>query len=498
MYSENKEEINEKAISLLKRNESEKVAIYELGNKIKLAIIYFCEFETIEKNNNTIIIRDHLHTLLIVEIVADKLVIKPDPLGIYTKLHYYVDDNKLVVASEIKPIVAQIGFNKLTINNQAVESFFNKQHIPITTTPFNEIKTTIIFEYLIYDCSKKQLLSISDDSNELSLNKKQLFKTITDILKKYTEIDYKNKMVWLSGGLDSRVLTELLKFQQPLIINFGAKSCQDHIFAKKYLRKNTLPFEHIIITPEMLVKNVERHSKISEGFSDHLNAHISGTLSKYCQQPTLIYDGFAGDVILGGNQYPYVQKNKTGELSYHNLHVRNITRSGSYSIGSDFGKVLLPFYDYKLFYLMLSVPLELRKDHEFYKNFLQKQYPQLLKIPSTSLRTKKKKKKINSLFEKLKIKSLATLEFLFKTPIAKEDHYVNPAKWLRENKQYYNFVSNLTIQGVARGVITYNSLELLFKDHLNYKKDHSRLLVKLADFELFNKLYLDGGIIKNA
>jgi hypothetical protein len=114
----------------------------------------------------------------------------------------------------------------------------------------------------------------------------------------------KNLCVFLSGGLDSRVLTYILsrKVRDLKALIYGTKKCDEILLAHRVARK--LEVKHVIkiIDLNQLANNVYNFIRITDGFSTLNASHtIYGMKMLLETNCHICSDGFALDLTLGGS-----------------------------------------------------------------------------------------------------------------------------------------------------------------------------------------------------
>ena len=184
-------------------NFKNKESIIELYKKYGESFIYqlkgYYAFALFDKNNN-------------------KLILGRDPLG--TKpLYYYIDGNTIVFASELKSIIKYPKFIK-SINNNVLSLYFRYSYI---NEPFTIFENTFKLEhghFLVIKNGKfinKSYWNCIDNYNN---NSKKYIKDFNNAKNKLEDIlvqnlesmikDNKKIGVYLSGGVDSSLVTSLL------------------------------------------------------------------------------------------------------------------------------------------------------------------------------------------------------------------------------------------------------------------------------------------------
>jgi len=567
------------SVSLLIRNKREKVQHYSFG-KLNLEIIHH-QNETFILNhfNKSVdlifpnqINEVHLYgKCLSKEIYSPEeikelnaLIIKfnneeetlsifSDYFGIKT-LYYSHINGEIVFSSEIKAILMYYGKDLFSVNEQSVIEYILFQFQWGEDTLLNEIKileprTSLQFKYRANTLKLDKYTQLPSVRKLENIDK--VCTNINDLFEKRMNKckNSSTNIIWLSGGLDSRIiLANLVKSRQDTgrIINFGYEYNSDYKLALPIINHYSLEdnFIHYLITPEIILENTIKHLWITEGYSGHLNSHLRYGLEKATNDEDsnyAIFDGYNGDVILGGSFAKKCMSDLFGSLQfdkkfllrvlkpdfrkkllkYNRIHFESVLaynytdeenlcrkyeyvlydtylrrkiRAGGPKLGEEYGIVHIPFTDREFFDSCLAVPIEKRMNHGIYKLIIKKYYPHLEKYPSTSLDIKSKKKnKIQRAIGKYKLLFLRALERLLKINLLKIDTYVNPNEWLRKNKSYREMIFSVLIDDKTekRGIIDVNTLKSMCKEHMKRKHNYGYLFAMLFDFEMTMRLFTD-------
>lgn len=226
----------------------------------------------------------------------NKLILGRDPLG--TKpLYYYIDGNTIVFASELKSIIKYPKFIK-NINNNALSLYFRYSYINEPDTIFENTFKLEHGHFLVFNSGNiinKTYWNCIDSYNSNSRKCIKDFniakKTVEDMLVHNLEsmiMDNKKAGIYLSGGIDSSLVTSLLckklkiKNIDTFSIGFYEKERNEAEKSKriaKYLRTNH--HEHYINEKDILetIKKVPLY--YDEPFADA------------SQIPTIILNEFA-------------------------------------------------------------------------------------------------------------------------------------------------------------------------------------------------------------
>jgi len=169
-----------------------------------------------------------------------KLFLVRDRLGI-RPLHYSLDGKKLIFASEAKAILKYSLLNK-AVNYQAVDDFLTFRYIPGDVTFFENIKVLEPAHILVYHEGNIEIkrywdINMEEDFSSSSGDYEEKFSSLMDASVKRCLISDVPLGVYLSGGLDSSVISGLVKknYNHDLVVfSHGYDGEKDEL---KYARK---------------------------------------------------------------------------------------------------------------------------------------------------------------------------------------------------------------------------------------------------------------------
>jgi asparagine synthase (glutamine-hydrolysing) len=176
-------------------------------------------------------------------LIRDRFGIKP--------LYYLIDDEQLVVASELKPIVAS--GTKLTLNRAAFIDYFVYRYIPSPYSIWNEVSKLEPAHYLKVDLTDLSAIKVQYWHLEEGSRKNQQAKIETLLSASVHTHLHADVTVgaFLSGGYDSSALVALAKQQNKEIPTFsigfeGWQKSEDH-FAKIVADHLQLKNESVVV-----------------------------------------------------------------------------------------------------------------------------------------------------------------------------------------------------------------------------------------------------------
>ena len=243
-----------------------------------------------------------------------KLLLVRDRLGV-KPLFYYIDQNHLVFASEIKSILKFPGVDR-QLNWQAISDFLSMNYVSPPQTPFLKIKALQPGHCLAYQDGRSSLFQYWDvhfNSKEIG-NEQEHVETIEHKLK----CCVKRRLIadvplgaFLSGGLDS---SSVVYFMREFLtgtlmtfnVSFSERSYDETEFARLLARKlNTTHFE-VCCGPHDLKRHFDDlvlHSDNLSADNSNLAVYLVAKLARRHVKVVLTGDG--GDETFGG--YPTYQ-----------------------------------------------------------------------------------------------------------------------------------------------------------------------------------------------
>jgi asparagine synthase (glutamine-hydrolysing) len=235
-------------------------------------------------------------------LTRDRFGIKP--------LYYCFDNEQFIFASEIKAI--QCHTINLSIDKHALNHYFYQKYIGQGRTIFNEIKKLEESHYILFDIIDKQLKinkyynleeEIERVSNFSEKEKKyRISELIPDAVEKRLISDVPVGS-FLSGGLDSSLISSIIAQKHPqfdvFTIGFTEKSFNELHFAKQ-VAENIGVYHHyqtLTIDEDLIFEVI---GKIDEPFGDS-SIIPTNLLSKITREKvTVSLSGDAGDELFGG------------------------------------------------------------------------------------------------------------------------------------------------------------------------------------------------------
>lgn len=239
-----------------------------------------------------------------------KLVLVRDRLGV-KPLFYYVDDQKLLFASEIKAILQYPQVNT-ELDHSAIYDYFSLNYVPSPKTPFTHIRSVLPGHKLSVRHGLVETEAYWDlhfrDADQ-TLSEAQYTEAIVDL----TRDSVRQRLIsdvplgsFLSGGIDSSAVVYLMKQSghEPLKtfnVRFAESSYDESPYARLASRYVGTAHHEITCTPQDfrdLTETIAWHA-------DNLTADLSMVpmylVSKLArEQVTVVLSGDGGDDLFGG------------------------------------------------------------------------------------------------------------------------------------------------------------------------------------------------------
>lgn len=491
--------------------------------------------------------------LLIYNIPEKKVVIANDRFGF--RVHYYsIFNGKLIISPEIKTILKVPSLLKL-LNEEAIAEYFAFGECWGDKTLFQDIEILppasiltfsrlgVVVEQYWHPVYKPD--NIKKESEFID----ELIRMLNHSINIRMEEDHRYGIT-LSGGLDSRTVVAAIspeKQKDIIACTFGSTICDEMVIAKKVVKKAGIG-EHLIFTTSssIIIENAREEVRRTEG-RGYIGVSFSyPAMKKFSQKIDVIFDGSALDLTLGGSyltrSFFHCKDFKCAEhiLSKRRIFtdseleclfqsqfyekVRNIPKSsfreqiariksnhpaniadefslithvaamhiGDISVRSQV-EVSHPTLDNDFIDLILTIPAELRLNHNIYRKFLKRFSPALAGIPYQNtminagaplfLWTMGKQYQA----KKSKFKKYLNQKFPNKHIFYDTRSYVSFDEWFRINKPWQQFFRDLLLSNNAflRQYLNFEFIETLFEDQIRGKAENSLKLLYISSFIIF-------------
>jgi len=159
-------------------------------------------------------------------------------------------------------------------------------------------------------------------------------------------------------------------------------------------------------------------------------------------------------------------------------------------------KYSLPFLDNDVIDFMLKVPSKFRIEKKLYKSMLIKNYSDLFSLPTKNTYGLKLTTNDLALYIKIFLESFQKRinrisSFLIRKNVffIKSHNYIDYDDLLRTNKEYQNFMREKINNVLSREYFNKDSIEKIWKLHIDGRKNYAMLIGLLVTFEIFLENY---------
>lgn len=288
---------------------------------------------------------DGMYSFVIYDTLKNSCFVARDRFGI-KPLYYSIINNKIVISSELKPIlkyIKNISFNNSAFENLFINGYLDNNHY----TFFKHVHSLEPGTYFEKNSKNIKFKKYWDIKNTINQNnkKKNLKYLLEQSIQKHLLSD-REIGLFLSGGTDSSIILELVnKYLNYKIKTFtydfkGSGAFGESTLAKKISSKYKLENYTEIITPKYIVNNFEKLIEKLE--SPFTSIRLFGTDKLYKssvkKKINVIIEGHGGDEMIGGygyNLFPYlIDKSKPNILNFEKkiLETYNNMKNKKFSV----------------------------------------------------------------------------------------------------------------------------------------------------------------------
>jgi len=379
---------------------------------------------------------------VICDLKENKMLIANDRYGL-RPLYYALNNEQLLLASEVKAIIAGGGFGE--VDECAVAEFFAFRWILGDKTFLKGVKMLPPASIAIYDGHTIRLRQYWDFMYRPNYTKSedQFVDDLVEVWRKAVEMRTQTNLrygVCLSGGLDSRLIVAAVPQQRRedlVALSIGDRYCDEVRIAKRVAKKARVKFGYMPITPEMVVDTSEEWTFHTEGLASiwsSLTVHFAQAFNN--EAVSVVFDGLALDLTLGGSylgkeiltsqtkeeccdailkelrffseeelsrlfvkdfydkvkdyparsikeQFDRINEDTMGDYSDH-FWLRNYIRMLAcewYVVFRTSMETSFPTFDNILIDLILRIPIDFRRLSRIRRKFIKKLCPELARIP---------------------------------------------------------------------------------------------------------------------
>jgi asparagine synthase (glutamine-hydrolysing) len=331
----------------------------------------------------------------LVLVATDKFGTKP--------VYYFVDDNRLIFASEIKAILATQ--THWDVDYRAIIDFFIVGHPLNGKTFFKGVNRLLPGHMLLISGCMIRKLKYCDFEfvgKGEKLGESQTREHLQELLSKNVEKSLLANVpigMALSGGVDSSLLTAIAskilrsrgKKLKTFTLVFPRYECDESRYARTIAKLADTEHHEVTHSPEDLVEGLSRFLLSSEEPYEYISTHIFGVIERASKHVKILLSGNGAGIIFGGISdiiWPHIQQcliERRELRNYFFAAVRIIMRD---ALRRDFSS----FFSFlELFLPSLASPFLVAtlcsRDESFKKRFLSKDlnrelkgyYPSLIK-----------------------------------------------------------------------------------------------------------------------
>jgi len=395
----------------------------------------------------------HLNGAFIIAVwdeARQKLVIANDRFALYP-LYYACHAGCLIFAPEVKGVLCDPGVPR-QLDLTALAQYMRFQHLFGERTFFEDVVMLPNASVLVYDlataaCRVTPYWSWADIPDRAPIRFEEAVEETGRLLRAAVQRlsgDSYRPGVYLSGGLDSRILLGLVERRPVVSVTYGARDCRDVYYARRIAQAVGSDHHWFDLPDGRWVKEqADFHLVLTEGFHSWIHAHGISTLPRARQWIDVNLTGWDGGTLMGhpdaiepGQTHAVDDAALTTHLFYlfnqkftwpslteaeeallyterlapemrgrafdsfraelaPYLRYRSDVRAEYFFFRHHCGRLTnnlvtfyrshvemrFPFFDYDLFDFIYSLPARLRANRRLYRAVIQQETPRLAYIP---------------------------------------------------------------------------------------------------------------------
>ncbi|MBX3256518.1 MAG: asparagine synthase (glutamine-hydrolyzing) [Chitinophagaceae bacterium] len=265
-------------------------------------------------------------------LVRDRMGVKP--------LYYYIDDEKLIFASEIRTILST-GLVPQKLNQKAVYEYLSYQSVSFPGSIVENVLQLDAGAWMKVKDGKIQIEKYwncwdTEDKHDYT-DARSIKNEIRDLLGQSVQRRLVSDVpvgAFLSGGIDSSVVVGLMAEMggirpSTFNISFGEKEFDESVYAEMVAKKFNTDHTRIQLSPDVMLHDLEDAlSALDTPSGDGVNTYVVSKAIKNAGI-TVALSGVGGDELFAG--YPiFGQFKKVHALTRvwnHSAHMRNLVAS---------------------------------------------------------------------------------------------------------------------------------------------------------------------------
>lgn len=449
-------------------------------------------------------------------------------------IYYYKRENQVLISSEISTIYRF--FKKMNLkpvlNSNAAYMLLSYGYMLDDNTLCSDIKKLLPGHYIlmhngqfnIKEYYKLPVSFVSTDRFDLSELIEELdikFRRAIELqFRKDKEYDYKH-LVALSGGLDSRMTSWVaheMGYIDQLNFTFSQSDYLDETIPKKMAADMKHEWIFKSLDNGLFLRDIEEINLITGGNVLFYGLAHGNSMLKLLNFNDLgiVHSGQLGDVVIGsylkeiptkkierlGGAYSnkllskvtskYTSFDNVAQLESTMIYQRAFNGINSGLLASqNYTETISPFYDLDLFEFCMSIPLNVRMNHNLYKKWILKKYPKAAKYVWESTRARINAKNVSIRYRGRAIPVNRILSVLLRKMVkggfAPTKFHMNPMNyWYKTNldlKKFQDKYYEENIHHLKNHPILKKDCELLYKGGSGIEKN--QVLTFLSALKLF-------------
>jgi asparagine synthase (glutamine-hydrolysing) len=451
-----------------------------------------------------------------------------------THVFYYSFGNLYIVSNDFKLIHNILLNNQIdySLDIEASKEMLEFGYLVTDVTFNNKIKRLQPGNYLhiknyqisfheYFDIDNINTLDISLDE-AIEIVDKNFRKAVKMCFDKDLEYGYESHLVDISGGLDSRMVNWVAKdlgYKNIVNISYSQSESDELKISSQMAKELDNKFIHMQLDDISFLYNPDEIIEKNYGLANYSGITGGNDLLKVLDFSVfgLEHTGQLGDVIIGSYEESNIHKKtdfskKRISNQFHNIKIEDqnfpnqeyylFKTRGMQGILSthltrrNYTEVVSPFIDVDFLKACFSIPLKYRSKHLLYFRWIEKKYPDALKIKTTRIRnystfyknTNYFKMVIERLFYELK-KILNNFNIISK--ISPPRYSMNPYRyWFNTNIKLKNFINKYFYENIIN--IKNNELKSYLTDAF-YSKNFYRIINVITVLSV-NKVYFNKDI----
>ena len=320
-------------------------------------------------------------------------------------LYLLHNEQLLAWSSEIKTLV-KYSQGHSSLQESSISAYMDLGFLPSNKTWYNDVTllpaasiTTIELNEVSHTTSRYWTWRDAETKSNSSLHSNlEYFGHLLQNAIAKRIFPNENTTIALSGGLDSRLLLDLIKNSDPLAFTFGHNHSDDVTIAQMVCDYLGIRHQFFNYTEDNWLQDKVGSIWRTEGMMPFFHLHSSPFCRAFNKLGDTVFNGFGGATLVGGLFVGKSEKIKQRlsqhvELDYDfygkgnpeaiviDQHMRRFINQGSI----DVGKYLVqrtPFMDRELVLFLMSLPDSQRKHYRIFHKYLRGQWSQeFLRIP---------------------------------------------------------------------------------------------------------------------